>query len=329
MANETAEREFQLAPGVDLARSENKALWNIVGQTLATQQPFRPRGYESAIGIFRETERYFQPQAVPILSEDKTLVGVTLVLSDVTSLRILDMMKSGLLSVVSHELKTPLTSIRMATHLLLEGRVGPLTAQQADLLQAAREDGDRLHGIIDNLLDLGRLQSGRGLLDLEPVPVQSLVEDAVAEFATRYRSRGVQLEVGCAPDSGAALVDTGRVRHVFANLLENALRFTPGGGRVSITSSRSGEFVEFAVADTGSGIAPEDLPRIFDRFYRAAHQAAHSGAGLGLAIVKEIVEAHGGTIFVQSEPARGTTFRFSLRAASSADAAASRGEAAS
>lgn len=315
LANETAQEIFHLSPGTDLSRSERKLLWTIFEQTFTSLQAFRPRGYESAIRIPGEPERYFQPQAVPILAEDKTLVGVTLVLTDVTSLRRLDETKSGLLSVVSHELKTPLTSIRMATHLLLDGSVGPLTPRQTDLLSAAREDGDRLHAIIESLLDIGRLESGRGLMELEPVRAERLIEDAVADFATRYRSKGVTLESRIDPELGAVMVDVHRLRHVFANLLDNALRFTPGGGRVSVRATRENDLASISVADNGAGIEARDLPRIFDRFFRAPAQSADSGAGLGLAIVKEIVEAHGGTISVESQPGKGTTFRFTLKLA--------------
>ena len=324
LANDSAQRVFGLAPGTDLARSERKILWTIFEQTFTSLQPFRPRGYESAMQLFvDDAERYFQPQAVPILAEDKTLVGVTLVLTDVTSLRRLDEMKSSLVSVVSHELKTPLTSIRMATHLLLEGSAGPLTAQQTDLLSAAREDGDRLHAIIESLLDIARLESGRGLMDLEPVSAERLVEDAVRDFATRYRGKGVQLHSDVAPDLGAVMVDVHRLQHVFTNLLDNALRFTPSGGRVSVKATREDGFACIAVTDSGAGIDPQHLPRIFDRFYRGPAQTTQSGAGLGLAIVKEIVEAHGGTISAESKPGEGSTFRFTLRRAGQSTASTS------
>ncbi len=315
LANETAHRVFQLRPGVDLAEVSVQLLREIFEQTVSTLQPFQPTGYQSAIRVFDAGERHFQPQAVPILSEDRTLVGVTLVLSDVTSLRRLDEMKSGLISVVSHELKTPLTSIRMATHLLLEGGVGSLTGRQRDLLSAANEDSDRLYSIIDSLLDIGRIESGSELMDLAPAAADDLVQNAVQACVAQYRSKGVVIDTRIAGDLPLVLADVDRLGHVFANLLDNALRYTPAGQRVRVTVTRDGGFVLFSVEDDGAGIAAADLPHIFDRFYRAAQQSPQSGAGLGLAIVKEIVEAHGGVVSVESTPGKGSSFRFTLRLA--------------
>ena len=224
-------------------------------------------------------------------------------------------MKSGLLSAVSHELKTPLTSIRMVTHLLLEKRVGPLNEKQAELLVAAREDSDRLHQIIENLLDMGRIESGRALMDLCPVAPERLVSRAIEGVATAFRDKGVALESDISPDAPEVLADPARIGHVFSNLLRNALKHTPGGGRVRVAAQADEEGVRFTVEDTGSGISAEDLPRIFDRFYRGKGQSSDSGAGLGLAIAKEVVEAHGGQITVQSRAGAGSSFRFSLPAA--------------
>jgi signal transduction histidine kinase len=217
--------------------------------------------------------------------------------------------------VVSHELKTPLTSIRMAVHLLLEERVGPLTPKQTELIVAARDDSDRLQKIIEDLLDMGRLESGRVELDLQPQSPQQLIADAVAALEVAFHDRGISIEVEISDETPAVLADPARIDHVFSNLLSNALKFTPPGGKVTLTVAPEGEMVRFVIQDTGPGIAPEHLPRIFDRFYRASGPNQPGGAGLGLAIAKEIVELHGGTIQVQSELGRGSRFGFTLRRA--------------
>jgi NtrC-family two-component system sensor histidine kinase KinB len=259
---------------------------------------------------------------VPIIDEERQFAGVTLVLADVTNLRKLDEMKSGMLSVVSHELKTPLTSIRMATHLLLEERVGPLNGKQQELLVAAREDADRLYEIIESLLDMSRIEAGRALIDLRPTAAAQLVRDAVAHAEAAYRERGVRLEWDVQPGTPAVQADAGRIGLVFSNLLGNALRYTASGGTVRVFSENGDDVVRFVVEDTGVGVAPEHLTRIFERFYRVPGQAGATGAGLGLAISKEIVEVHGGSIHAQSTPGAGSRFSFTLVRADRGDRAA-------
>ena len=312
LVNETAQKLFALHPGVDIAAVQINGLAELYRRASQEGRSLQPRSYESAIHVFDGQERFFLPQAVPILDEDRQLVGVTLVLADVTHLRRLDEMKSGLLSAASHELKTPLTSIRMAAHLLLEERIGPLNAKQAELLVAAREDSDRLHHIIENLLDMSRIESGRGLMDLRPVSPERLVSQAVEGVAPSFRDKGVELKSDIPPDAPEVLADPVRIGHVFSNLLHNAQKYTLSGGRVRVSAQSEEEVVRFEVEDTGMGISPEDLPRIFDRFYRGKGQSSEGGAGLGLAIAKEIVEAHGGGITVESRMGVGSKFSFTL-----------------
>jgi two-component system, NtrC family, sensor histidine kinase KinB len=315
LANDAARSLFQMNPGQSISTLTDPRLPELYRQVTREGRQSRPKGYESAIEVGDGTgqKRFFLPQAVPIVDAEKHLLGVTLVLGDVTNLRRLDEMKSGLLSVVSHELKTPLTSIRMAVHLLLEERVGPLTAKQTELLVAARDDADRLHKIIEGLLDMGRLESGRVELDLQPQPVQKLITDALAPLESSFHDRGIDVEVEVPADAPRVLADPARIDHVFTNLLTNALKFTNPGGRVRLTAQPEGGFVRFIVEDTGVGIPREHLSRVFDRFYRILRHGQPGGAGLGLAIAKEIVEAHGGTIDVQSEEGRGSRFSFTLR----------------
>lgn len=321
LANEAAQRLFELKPGAAVTDLPDPALEKILRETIASRRPFEPRGYEAAIERFDGGPRIFQPKAVPIVGDDGALIGVTLVLADVTNLRRLDEMKSGLVSTVSHELKTPLTSIRMATHLLLEGRLGDLTPRQTELLAAACEDSDKLDSIIDNLLDIGRLESGREQMELELFSVAQLLEGAARAHGALFRDKGVHLDVEVPAGLPMVLADANRLRHVFANLLDNALRHTPAEGRVTLSARAADGFVEVSVSDSGSGIAARHLPRIFDRFYRAGDAATQPGAGLGLAIVKEVVEAHGGRVSVESSEGNGSTFRFTLKTAPVAIAA--------
>ncbi len=319
LSNDAAERLFRLGAGADLAGVADPRLLDVYREVVATGRPSRPRGYESAVEVYDAGGqlRFFLPHAVPIGGDDGRPVGVTLVLADVTNLRRLDEMKSGLLSVVSHELKTPLTSIRMAVHLLAEERVGPLTAKQAELVMAAREDSDRLDKIIADLLDMGRMESGHADLDLRPASPERLANEALASLRPAFADRRVAVDVDVPADLPAVSVDPARIGHVFTNMLTNAVKFTPPGGRVSVTATaEAGGRVRFTVADTGLGIPPEHLPRVFDRFFRVPGDASGTpGAGLGLAIAREIVHAHGGEVDVASEVGRGTRFGFTLRQA--------------
>lgn len=316
LANQAAQRLFQLRPGTAIKVSRYTVLDTLYRQASQGLRPVHPHGYESAIQVFDEggQEKFLLPHALPIVDGDKQLVGVTLVLADVTNLRKLDEMKSGMLSVVSHELKTPLTSIRMAVHLLLEERVGSLTPTQSELLLAAREDSDRLQKIIENLLDIGRMESGRVLMDLHPIPVEQVVSTAVAAVTAAYEDRGVRLIGDVPPETPPVLADQTRLGLVLSNLLTNALRYTAPGGQVRVWAEATEDgMVRLSVCDTGSGIPAQYMGRVFERFFRVPGQSGVSGAGLGLAIAKEIVEAHGGRISVISKEGIGSTFSFTLQ----------------
>jgi signal transduction histidine kinase len=315
ISNETAQRLFQLYPEQSLLALRDPRLGELYKQVSREGAATQPKGYESAIEVYDAGGqlRFFLPRAIPISDADHQLLGVTLVLGDVTNLRQLDEMKSGLLSVVSHELKTPLTSIRMASHLLLEERIGTLNPKQTELLMAAREDADRLQKIIEDLLDMGRLESGRVKLDLQSEPSERLVSDAVTPLETAFHDKCLTLQVDVPMETPPVLADPSRIGHVFSNLLTNALKYTQPGGRVRISAETLEKFVRFTVEDTGVGIPQEYIGRIFERFYRVPRENQPSGAGLGLAIAKEIVEAHGGTMTVESTAGVGSKFSFTLQ----------------
>jgi NtrC-family two-component system sensor histidine kinase KinB len=260
-------------------------------------------------------ERYYRPEAIPILDSDRQLTGVILVLQDVTQLRQQEEIKRGVVSTVSHQLKTPLTSIRMAIHLLLEEKVGTLTEKQVELLVAAREDSDRLHTILNNLLDISRIESGRVPMEFRTVFPHSMVLEALEPFKRAAQDQGVSLNVELPGDLPEVQADTTRINHVFGNLLSNALKYTSPGGKITLSAKADEERVQFSVSDTGRGIPSKYLPRIFEQFFRVPDQGKEAGAGLGLAIVKEIVEAHEGTVGVESSEGKGSTFTFTLRRA--------------
>ena len=275
---------------------------------------YAPHGFDQAVRFASaEGERYLLARATPLYAEEG-IAGVTVVLQDVTRLRRFDELKNDLVSTVAHEFRTPLTSLHMAIHLCMEQAAGPLTDKQADLLHAAREDCERLQGIVNDLLDLARLQAGKMELHRAPTSVDAVVQAALGTYQIQARQKGIALESEVTPSLPEVLVDAERLQLVFGNLLGNALRYTPSGGEVTIRAIPADGGVRFEVSDTGPGIAPEHQERVFERFFRVPGTVAE-GAGLGLFITKEIVQAHGGEIGVTSQLGEGSTFWFCLPSA--------------
>jgi signal transduction histidine kinase len=230
----------------------------------------------------------------------------------VTRFRLLDQVKSDLVSTASHELKTPLTSIRLVIHLLLEEVVGPLTPKQIELLVDARDNAERLLAMVNNLLDLARLERGEGQLEIRAVSPADLLQSAAEAVRPRAQDKGIELNVAAAQDLPRVAADAGKIEHALANLLDNAVTYTDRAGKITLSASADGDHVVIAVQDTGVGIAAEHLPHVFDRFVRIPGQSRESGTGLGLAIVREIVAAHRGSVSCESQPGAGSIFRFTL-----------------
>jgi signal transduction histidine kinase len=264
----------------------------------------------------RGQERFFLPRVFSIRGDHEGTLGAAIVLSDVTKFRLGDQLKSDMVSTVSHELKTPLTGLQMVVHLLLEEAVGPLTPKQIELLLSARQDSDRILAMINDLLDLTRIEQGRVELDLEPAAPADLVREAINRCEANARDAGLTLTGSVTFGLPPVRVDRERVAHVFDNLIGNALGHTARGGSIRLTADFDGEYIRFSVTDTGTGIPKEHLQRVFDKFYRVSgvQPRTGGGAGLGLAIAREIVVAHGGQIDVTSEVGKGTTFGFTLPA---------------
>jgi signal transduction histidine kinase len=288
-------------------------LKSLVNEVLSGQGDYLPVSLEQAIPLSDSgQERFFLPRVLAIRAEQEELIGAAVALVDVTKFHLLDRLKSDMVSTVSHELKTPLTSVQMAIHLLLEEVVGPLTPKQVELLLAARQDADRILTMINDLLDLTRIEQGRVKLDLQPVLVTSLFDEAVSRLRSLAQNAGISLTTKIESDMLAVMVDRDRIEHVFDNLIVNAIQHTARGGTIRVSATAAGQFVRFAVRDNGEGIPAEQVARIFEKFYRIPTTRHSGGAGLGLAIVHEIITAHGGQITVSSEPGQGTTFTFSL-----------------
>jgi signal transduction histidine kinase/HAMP domain-containing protein len=307
VATETAESYFGLKPGVnvhDLGHEWlRKLLQNAYRQDYATETGDGNGFIQHFVG---NREYFFQPQAVLVPA------GTALILRDVTQVLEQLELKRSVIATVSHQLKTPLTSLRMSIHLLLEERVGDLNEQQSELLFAARDESERLVHMLDDLLDLNRIESGKAHLNVHPVSPSRIGSEGIDLFALHARGHGVTLVNTIADGLPEVMADPERIRHVFANLLSNALRFTLPGGTVTLRAVEEQDTIRFSIEDTGEGISKEHLAHLFEQFYRVPGQQAESGIGLGLSIVKEIVEAHGGRVGAESDSGRGSVFWFTL-----------------
>jgi signal transduction histidine kinase len=315
LANRSARERFSLLPSSPASQTP-AWMTQLHEKVMSTGQAVEPQYYRSALQRFDNgEERFYIPQATPLLASDGRVVGVTVILSDVTSLKKIDEAKSDLVSTVSHELKTPLTNIRMATHMLCDTETfGALSDRQTNLLNTARDNTERLYQTVENLLGIGRLESGRAPLSLKPLPVSQVVEMSVEPLRQVFAHRQVVLDA-VSPPGLDVMVDPLCVGHVLTNLLTNAAKHAPAGSRVEVRCESDRELTWICVQDYGPGILPEHVPHLFEKFFRVTRSGEPSGAGLGLAIARDVVVAHGGHIEVRTEVGKGTTFRFSLRRA--------------
>ena len=283
-------------------------------QVLLGGVDYLPTSFEKAVVVrIDDREVFLLPRVIGMRDESGKVFGAAVILQDVTRLRLLDEVKSNLVSTVSHELKTPLTSVRMGLHLLLEERVGSLNAKQVELLLAAREDSERLLGMINDLLDLAKLESGNVYLHRETVEAAAILKTVQRDQEAVVESRGIRLVTRAAPGLAKVTIDFRQIGHVFSNLISNAAKHSRRGEEIVVTAGMQGGKVRFSVTDQGDGIAEEYQARIFDRFFRVPGENS-TGAGLGLAIAREIVTAHGGSIGVRSKPGEGSEFYFDLPA---------------
>ncbi len=318
-ANRAAETILRLAPDTTVSGLD-PAVRGIVEElrrhVAGGGGAWAPRSLEDAFRLATPAgERWFLPRAMPVYAEEGDAVGTTVVLEDVTRARRFEELRNDLVATVAHEFRTPLTSLRMAVHLLVEGGVGPLTARQEDLVYAARTDCERLQSIVDELLDLSRIRAGRIELARTRTDPEALVRQAVDAHRPVAAQRGVELRGEALPGMDSVEVDVERLQLAIANLLQNAIRHSPPGAEVVLRAAADPGAVRLEVSDAGPGIPREYHDAVFDKYVQVPGSPP-GGAGLGLFIAKEIVEAHGGTIGVESEPGRGSTFRIVLPAAS-------------
>ncbi|MDH4135230.1 MAG: ATP-binding protein, partial [Anaerolineae bacterium] len=238
-------------------------------------------------------------------------VGYAAVMQDITYLKELDRMKSEFVSNVSHDLRSPLTTIKGFVQLL--PKAGPLTPLQQEFSAKVLKGVDNITELIGDLLDLGKIEAGVGL-EMDVCQLEAIINKAVEELRSQAEAKRQRLDVELTPQLSPVLGNDLRLGQVVANLVGNAIKYTPEGGLISVRASNDNGQIVVSVQDTGFGIPPTDQPYIFDKFYRVESEETDniSGTGLGLAIVKSVIERHNGRVWVESKPGVGSTFTFIL-----------------
>lgn len=263
------------------------------------------------------TRKFLQLVAIP----DKHAGGAILLVQDLTRIRRLETVRRDFISNVSHELRTPLASLKALTETLQGGALEDPPAAHR-FLGRIQTEVDALTQMATELLELSRIESGQLSLELKPISPVKLLHSATDRMNMQAERAGLVLNADCPIDLPSIRADLPRLEQVLVNLIHNAVKFSPPGGEITLTAAKAplaplgkgagGEGILFSVRDTGPGIPADDLPRIFERFYRVDRSRSGGGTGLGLSIAKHIVEAHGGTIWAESREGEGSTFYFSI-----------------
>lgn len=315
--NPVAARQLDLAPDACVGRPLGELLANpaidaAIHRCLDLDDGLENAACELRVGNPHDEQRYLAYSILPISDERVGRQGAVMVIRDITEHRAFEQLRTEFVMRASHELRTPLTSIRMGIGMLTEKAPFAAGSREGDLLATVDEELSRLMRLVNDLLDLSRLQAGRPALELAPHEVRELLESARQRFELNATDQGVHLTLVGEEEALASCIQIDRTRfdRVLDNLIGNALRYTPATGRVALRARCSPRRVMIDVADTGCGIDYAHQHRVFEPFVQVAGRGG--GAGLGLAICKEIVQQHGGRIGLQSIPGQGATFSIEL-----------------
>jgi NtrC-family two-component system sensor histidine kinase KinB len=292
---------------------QSEELFHYIKQAMESGKPPDIEERQNIFTVERNGNRYhYQFSITPVCGKKGVLIGVVLLLRDVTRLTELDRLKSEFVMTASHELRTPLTSIGMSIDLLMEGGRKKLDEKEQQLLSAAHEDVQRLKVLVNNLLDLSRIEAGKMEMEFSSIPVRLLFEKVVSIFKTPAEEKGVNLSFYSPEEITNVKADLDKIIWVMTNLVSNALHYTRQGGHIHLSAESFLPYIQISVRDDGPGIPFEYQSKIFDKFVQIKGDKVLGGSGLGLTICKEIVRAHGGTIWVDSAPGAGSTFTFTL-----------------
>jgi two-component system phosphate regulon sensor histidine kinase PhoR len=312
LMNEAFRQQFQIGDEA-IGRTIIEAVRNVHLQEMAEQARNGGRTAGREISFLTPVERIFDVDAASLRGSDGSHAGTVVVFHDITRIKQLENLRKEFVANVSHELRTPLSIIKGYVETLLDEQ--PVEEQDAkQFLRTIEKHSRRLESLIDDLLTISALESQQTRLDLAAVSLRAIATSVIEELAAQATQKSISVSMDIGDAIPPVRGDPQRLHQVFFNLLDNAVKYTAPGGRVTVTAGVKGNEVEVGVADNGPGIAAEHLPRVFERFYRVdkARSRELGGTGLGLAIVKHIVQAHGGRVWAESEIAKGSRFFFTL-----------------
>ncbi|UNC92258.1 sensor histidine kinase [Candidatus Contubernalis alkaliaceticus] len=292
----------------------NETIFKMIKETMLSRRAAGSEEQRIIEIVQGNKKHFFKLEVTPVVNESRQLLGAVTLLKDITHYKEVDQLKSDFVSTVSHEFRSPLTSIVMGVGLLKSGMLGRVDLETQELLDALEEDCQRLIRLVNNLLDLSKLESGKINMEIEPVEVKSIVEASVAALKSQAEEKSIGILWAFPENLSRVNADYNKIIWVLTNLIGNALRYTENDGEIKILVEEKGNRLYFSVADNGTGIPEEYQDKIFEKFVQVPGKSGTNsgGAGLGLAIAKEIVQAHGGRIWVESTPDKGCTFTFTL-----------------
>lgn len=265
-------------------------------------------------GLQLKENLILEVNTIPMVDEGSR-IGTIVVLRDVTREKMVENMKSEFVTVAAHQLRTPTSGIKWSLQMLLDGDIGPLSNEQKEVVKKAGETNDKVIHLINDLLNVARIEEGKYLNNIGLVNFGDVVEAVVMSYKEEIKKRGLLLEFLNPEDLPKVMVDADKMQIAISNLLDNAVRYTPKGGKITVAiEKKDDEWLEVRIQDTGVGISSNQQDKAFTKFFRGDNimKIETEGTGLGLFITKNIIDAHGGKIWFESELNKGTTFRFTV-----------------
>jgi two-component system phosphate regulon sensor histidine kinase PhoR len=285
---------------------KNDLLVRLINKILTLDLPF----HTEEICLIDSGDSRIRVHVCPVRDENALLLGSVTLIHDMTQLSAIDKVKSNFLAMVSHQLKSPLSSTLLQTSILLDGMVGELNEKQRDLLQKIKAKTRGMTDLINDILDVCYIEEGGYVTQIESLNLSEILKRTIEVVQPQVQDKGITLQTTVGDHLLFMHGNKSSMEAMCINLIMNAIKYTPQGGQVSIDLSKNGQCLQLKVSDTGIGIEEKDIPHIFNKFFRErSERTKHiSGTGLGLSIVKGVVDAHSGSINVESEVEKGTTF---------------------